>query len=108
MKKLWFTIFTVLVMAVEFGISYLISFQFNYQLLGSMFLVGLASSLVTIFFSSTGGIVSNYHESELATSYIGWKNGYKFKRTLGSVSVNCFNIGSVLFFVIGFVVAFAI
>ncbi|TKC19333.1 hypothetical protein [Robertmurraya kyonggiensis] len=108
MKKLWFAIFTVLVMGIEFGISYLIFFLFNYQLLGAMFLVGLVCSLVTIFFSSSGGIVSNYTESNFATSILGLKNGYKFKRTLGSVSVNCFNLGSVLFFVLGFVIAFAI
>lgn len=108
MNKLWLAIFTVLVMVVEFGISYLIYYQFNYQLFGAMFLVGLVCSLVTIFFSSSGGIVSNYTESELASSYIGVKNGYKFKRRLGSVTVNCFNLGSVLFFISGFFIAFAL
>ncbi|WP_449621522.1 hypothetical protein [Robertmurraya sp. Marseille-Q9965] len=108
MKKLWFVIFTVIVMVVELGISYLISYQFNYQLFGSMFLVGLVCSLVTIFFSSSGGIVSNYTESNLATSFIGLKNGYKLKRSFGSISVNCCNLGSGLFFISGFVIAFAV
>ncbi|MGG0718535.1 hypothetical protein ABE096_13205 [Robertmurraya massiliosenegalensis] len=106
MKHLRFGIFTFVVMMVEFGLAYLLAEKFQFLLLDSMFYVGLFFSIFFIFFSSTGGLPTNYSEISVATSYHGLKNNYKLKRTFGSLNVNCFVLGSVLFFIIGFVIAF--
>lgn len=106
MKRLRLGLFTFLVMVAEFGFAYLLAEKFQLLLLDSMFYVGLFFTLFFIFFSSTGGFPTNYSEMSVATSYHGLKNNYKLKRTFGSLSVNPFVLGSVLFFMIGFVIAF--
>lgn len=106
MKLVKFAIFTIIVMLMELGISYLIANKFNLQLLDGIFSVGFVFILVSIFFSSTGGLFTNYIEAKTVKILSGLSN-YKFKRTIGSLSVNCFNVGSILFFLIGLVVAFA-
>ncbi|HCX51899.1 MAG TPA: hypothetical protein DG757_23410 [Bacillus sp. (in: Bacteria)] len=108
MRYIKFGIYTIIVMMAELGLSYLLAEKFNYYLLDMMFYVGLFSSVFFIFFSSTGGLPTNYSEIRIALSYTGIKNNYKFKRTFGSLSVNCFVLGSVLFFLVGFMVAFSI
>ena len=101
-----FVISTMIVILLEFGISYLVAQKFNMLYLDAMFYVGLSLTLLFIFFSSTGGLFTNYSEMNTATSKTGLKNGYKLKRTLGSLSINYLNIGSLLFFLLGLATAF--
>lgn len=108
MKIVRLAVLTILVMLVEFGLSYFIANEWNMRLIDVMFFVGLLFSLFFIYFSSTGGITTNFVESSVALSFIGLTNNYKIKRTFGSLQINCFNLGSVLFLLVGFVVAFTI
>jgi hypothetical protein len=95
-------------MMVEFSLSYLLAQKYHIPLLDTMFYVGLVSSTFSIFFSSTGGLIRDFNEAQLAKSYLGLKNKYKFKRTFASFSVNSFVVGSVTFFLLGFLAAFLI
>lgn len=108
MKPFKFAIFTIIVIVIEFGISYLVANKFNIRLIDSIFSVGLLLSLFSLFFSSSGGLFSNYSDVKIASSYIGLKNNYKIKRTFEAFNINCFNLGSILFFLIGLVVAIGI
>jgi len=108
MKYGKFLILTFAVILVEFGISLLLVQKYNLLLLDSIFYVGIVFSLLFIFFSSTGGLFTNNSEMKTATSNLGFKNSYKLKRTLGSLSINCFNVGSFLFFLIGLAAAFSL
>lgn len=106
-RYLKFGIYTMLVMIVELGLSYFLATKFKLSLLNTMFYVGLCFSVFFVFFSSSGGLPTNFSEVRVATSYSGFKNKYKFKRTNGSLSVNSFVLGSVLFFLMGFIIAFS-
>ncbi|TRZ37562.1 hypothetical protein CEQ21_19130 [Niallia circulans] len=108
MKYGRFLILTVAVILVELAISLLLAQKYNLLLLDSIFYVGLVFSLLFIFFSRTGGLFSNYSEMKTAASTLGFKNSYKLKRTIGSLSINCFNVGSFLFFLIGLGAAFSL
>lgn len=108
MRYVKFGIFTMIVMLVEFGLSYFLAEVFHFRLLDIMFYVGLFFTIFFVFFSSTGGLPTNYSEVRLATSLVGIKSNYKFKRTFGSLRVNSFVLGSVLFFLVGFIVAFSV
>lgn len=106
MKYVKLGVFTILVMIVEFALSYMLASEFNFRLLDMMFYIGLFSTLFFVFFSSTGGLPTNFSEVRVAKSYLGIKSNYKFKRTFGSLNVNSFLLGSSLFFIMGFLVAF--
>ncbi|MGE8205604.1 hypothetical protein ACQKP0_13685 [Heyndrickxia sp. NPDC080065] len=106
MNYIKFVIFTFIVMIVELVLSYLIAYKFNIRLLDATFFVGVFFSAIFIFFSSSGGLFTNASETLVAKSYIGLKNKYKINRTIGSLRINCFNFGSVLFLLIGFILAF--
>lgn len=108
MRYIKYGISTIIVMIAEFGLSYILAMKYNFHLLNTMFYVGLFFSAFFVFFSSTGGLPTNYSEVRLASSYVGVKNKYKFKRTNGSLSVNSFVLGSVLFFLMGFLIALSI
>lgn len=106
MKYVRLGIFTMIVIFVELVLSYFLAAKFHYRLLDMMFYVGLFFSLFFVFFSSTGGLPTNYSEIQVAGSYMGIKDNYKFKRTFGSLSVNSFVLGSILFFIMGFLISF--
>ncbi|MCM3030129.1 hypothetical protein [Niallia sp. MER 6] len=106
MKYGKFVIATMVVILMEFGISYLVAQKLNIFYLDAMFYVGLSLTLIFVFFSSTGGLFTNYSEMTTAKSYLGFKNNYKLTRKLGSLSINCLNVGSLLFFLIGLATAF--
>ena len=108
MRSFKFAIFTIMVMIIEFGLSYLVANKFNLRLIDAIFTVGLLLTFLSIFLSSTGGLFSNYSDVKIASSFIGLKNNYKIKRTFEALNINCFNLGSILFFLIGLVVAIGI
>lgn len=106
MRYMKIGISTAIVILVQLGLSYFLAERYHFQLLDMMFYVGLFFTIFSVFFSSTGGLPTNYSEISIATSYIGIKGNYKFKRTFGSLSVNSLVLGSVLFFLVGFIIAF--
>ncbi|MFD2442520.1 hypothetical protein ACFSO7_00675 [Bacillus sp. CGMCC 1.16607] len=106
MRVLRFVLFTVIVMLVEFGLSYLLSYKAKIPLIDAMFYAGVFFTVIFIYFSSTGGFISNVSQSKIARSYVGLRSNYKFQKTFGSLSVNYLNVGSVLYLLICFFVGF--
>jgi hypothetical protein len=104
MNYVKFAFFTVIVMIIEFGISYLVAYKFNLRFINAISFVGLFFTFISIFLSSTGGALTNLNDIKAATSLSGQMSNYKLKRTSESLSINCFNLGSILFFLIGIVV----
>ncbi|WP_456276368.1 hypothetical protein [Bacillus sp. AK128] len=105
MGKMKYVIFTLIVIAIEFGISYLVNQMTSLHLLDAMFYVAIAFSVLFIFFSSSGGMTSNTNEAKVATSINGSKSNYQMNYSSFSLGLNPLVLGSVLFFVIGIVVS---
>ncbi|ALC88988.1 hypothetical protein AM500_03630 [Bacillus sp. FJAT-18017] len=105
MKIVRFIVLTALMIAVLMAISYFLSEKFGLTMINAMFYVGVFSTFISLYFSSSGGLTTNLAESEIAASYGGLKSGHSFKRTFLSLYVNFVNVGSVLFLIIVFVSA---
>ncbi|MBM6616961.1 hypothetical protein [Bacillus suaedaesalsae] len=106
MNKLKYLIFTLIVMVLNFGVSYLVSNSIGIHLLDAILYVGIATSTIFIYFSSSGGFTSTRVEAEIATSIEGSKSNYQMKHSPFSLKVNPFVFGCVLFFITGVIIAF--
>ncbi|KAA0547409.1 hypothetical protein FZW96_11130 [Bacillus sp. BGMRC 2118] len=100
------TLFTFIVIIIEFVLSYLIYKMVNYRLLDIMFFVGVSCCAIFIYFSSYGGFISNTSQAKVATSIEGVKGNFKMKGTSFSLRVNFLVLGSVIFFLGSFIIAF--
>ncbi|WP_246943522.1 hypothetical protein [Bacillus pinisoli] len=106
MKRIRYWIFTLLVMGGNLGLSYLLSHSMEIRLLDAMFYVGAITTVIFIFFSSSGGFLSTRNEAHIATSIEGSKSNYQMQHSSFSLRVNPLVLGSVLFLFLGFILAF--
>jgi hypothetical protein len=100
-----FITFTFIIILVETGIVYFISEKLTIRFLDLLFYAGVFFMLTALFFSSSGGLISNMSESKVMDSAHGMFGGFKHKRKLGSVSLNPFVVGSVLFLILSIVLS---
>lgn len=100
-----FLFFSMLVVLVELGLTYLISTKVETRFLDLMFYLGVAFVTITLFFSSTGGLISNRSDASVMNSLEGAFGGFKHKREFGSVSLNPLVGGSILYFILGILLA---
>jgi hypothetical protein len=100
-----FITFTLIIILIETGIVYFISEQSAIRFLDLMFYAGVFFMVAAIFFSSSGGLISNMSGSKIMDSAHGILVGFKHERKLGSVSLNPLVVGSVLFFILGIVLS---
>ncbi|MBM7660320.1 hypothetical protein JOC85_001087 [Bacillus mesophilus] len=105
MGKLKYFTFTLIVIVVETGLAYLVSQMTGLYLLDAMFYLGIACCATFIYFSSSGGMVANKNEAMVAASILGSKSNYSMKRSPFSLRLNPLVFGSIVFFVLGFVLA---
>ncbi|KAA0547131.1 hypothetical protein FZW96_14245 [Bacillus sp. BGMRC 2118] len=105
MKPIKYVLLTILVIGVNFGISFAISEAIGIHLLDGMLYVGIATSAMFIYFSSSGGFTSTRVEAEIATSIEGSKNNYQMKHSPFSLKVNPYVLGCILFFITGVIIA---
>jgi hypothetical protein len=77
--------------------SYFLSQKFEIKLIDMMFYVGVFTTAISLYFTSEGGIVTNYSEAETASSFQGLKSKHTFKRIIASLNLNFINVGSILF-----------
>ncbi|MFD1738074.1 hypothetical protein ACFSCX_16180 [Bacillus salitolerans] len=105
MKRTRFLIFTLIVIFIEVGISYVITKIFPLRMIDAMFFVGVACSAFFGYFSSSGGMMANARDAEYATSWLGIKSKYKMNYKSFSIGVNFLVLGSIIFLLLGFIIA---
>jgi len=106
LRYIRFLFLTCMVIIIEYLITLFISQKFDLRLIDAFFFVSVFFAVTTLYFSSAGGMFENKSEAEIATSYQGLRSNHKFQRTIGFLYVNFINVGSVLYLIIGFIVAY--
>ncbi|OCA90386.1 hypothetical protein A8F94_00365 [Bacillus sp. FJAT-27225] len=91
-------IIVLLTLAVETAITYFAATKFSVRFIELMFFAGLLFSVVTFYFSSSGGKISELHSSQISgqTGLIQKKEPFVFKK--GPIF-----IGSALFLLVGLI-----
>jgi hypothetical protein len=93
MKKLVIFLITLI---IEVGLTYLIASKFSVRFIEVMFFSGLAFSVITFWFSSSGGAATRYMDSQVSaeTGLIQKRQEFRFNKN------PIFN-ASLLFLIIG-------
>lgn len=93
-KKIWF--FFLLTLAVETAITYFAASKFSVRFIEVMFFSGMLFAGITFYFSSSGGVISDFSSSQASaqTGYIQKREPFIFRK--GPVF-----LASLLFFLIG-------
>ncbi len=86
--------------AAEVAITFLVASKFSVRFIEVMFFTGIAFGAVSFYFSSSGGIVSDYSSSQASaqTGFIQKRETFVFRRgPIFTSSIIFFFIGLVLF-----------
>ncbi|MEB1808572.1 MAG: hypothetical protein LPK26_14990 [Bacillaceae bacterium] len=97
MRNLIKLLFTLLLLAGQFGATFWIASLINMTFLDVMFFTSIGFLALFIFFSSNGGFVSNY--ANVMASKQSFGNDV-YKREVFSFRINSFVLSALLFFII--------
>lgn len=100
-----FILFSAIVVIIQLIITYFISIKVDIRFLDLMFYLGVGFMVITLFFSSSGGFISNLSDTQVMSSVEGMFGGFKHKREFGSVNLNPLVVGSITFFLLGIILA---
>lgn len=97
MRNLFKLLLTLLLLSGQFGATIWIARLINTTFLDAMFFTSIGFLALFIFFSSNGGLVSNY--ANVMASKQSFGNDV-YKRELFSFRINSFVLSALLFFII--------
>ncbi|MFV8827758.1 hypothetical protein [Alkalihalobacterium sp. APHAB7] len=97
MRNLFTLLLTLLLLAGQFGATFWIARLINMTFLDTMFFTSIGFLALFIFFSSNGGLVSNY--ANVMASKQSFGNDV-YKREVFAFRINLFVLSSLLFFII--------
>jgi cell division protein FtsX len=86
--------------SIEVALTFFIAKEFSVRFIEVMFFTGIAFAAISFYFSSSGGIVSDYSSSQVSaqTGFIQKRETFVFRRgAIFTSSIIFFLIGLVLF-----------
>lgn len=100
-----FIISTFIIMLVQICIIFYASTKFEVRILDLMFYFGVLFTVISLFFSSNGGFISNLSDAKVMNSINGMFGSFKHTRSIGNININPFVVGSILLFIGGIILA---
>jgi hypothetical protein len=100
-----FIISTFIIILVQISIIFYASTKFEIRFLDLMFYFGVLFTVISLFFSSNGGFISNLSDAKVMNSINGMFGGFKHTRSIGNININPFVVGSILLFIFAIILA---